>query len=140
MPDKEVFKPGNRKYIYAVGRRKEAVAQVRLYAKGSGKVFVNGKSLQNYLPTELLQQEALKPLLLNNLADQFDITVVVRGGGVRGQAEAIRLGVARALVTFEEGYRSQIKKAGLLTRDARVKERKKYGLKRARRAPQWSKR
>lgn len=134
------FKPGNRKYVYARGRRKNAVAQARLYPKGSGQYFVNGKELNAYFPTEILRQSAVLPLKTTNTADQYDATVSVVGGGVRGQSDAVKLALARALVKADEGYKIPVKKAGLLTRDARVKERKKYGLKKARRAPQWSKR
>ena len=141
MTEKESkFKAGNRKYSYAVGRRKSAIAQVRLYQKGKGEVFVNDRELNDYFPTESLRQAALAPLMDMNLLDSHDVTVVVSGGGVKGQAEAVKLGVARALNIEDEGYRSQMKKAGFLRRDARVKERKKFGLRGARRAPQWSKR
>jgi len=140
MADTEVFKPGNRKYTYAVGRRKRAIAQLRLYGKGSGKVFVNGKPMAHYFTTAILQQAALRPLALTNLQEDYDATVVVRGGGVRGQADAVRLAIARALIDIDIELRPLLKKSGFLRRDARVKERKKYGLKRARRAPQWSKR
>lgn len=141
MAEKEAqFKPGNRKYTYGVGRRKSAIAQVRLYPKGSGQLFVNDKPFNEYFPTELSRQAALAPLIEMNLLDNHDVTVVVEGGGKRGQADAVRLGLARALNVEDEGYRSQLKKAGYLSRDARVKERKKYGLRGARRAPQWSKR
>lgn len=138
--EQEVFKPGNRKYTYAVGRRKEAIAQVRLYGKGSGKYVVNGKEISEYLTTELLRLRAFAPLDQANLKDTYDATILVKGGGKRGQADAIKLAFARALVEIDEALKPQIKKAGLLTRDARVKERKKYGLRKARRAPQWSKR
>lgn len=136
----ETFKPGNRKYIYARGRRKNATAQARLYPKGSGQVYVNGKELAVYFPMALLRQAAVLPLSATNTADQYDATIAVSGGGIRGQSDAIKLAIARALVKADEGYRIPVKKAGLLTRDARVKERKKFGLKKARRAPQWSKR
>ena len=135
-----VLKTGNRKYIYTIGRRKSAIAQIRFYAKGSGQVVVNGREFKDYFPTATLQQLALLPLTDTNTADTYDISVVVKGGGVRGQADAVRLGIARALVQAEEGFKGQIKKSGYLTRDSRVKERKKYGLRGARRAPQWSKR
>lgn len=138
--EKIVLKTGNRKYIYKVGRRKSAVAQVRMYGKGSGQIVVNGREFKEYFPTTILQQLALLPLTETNQADAYDLSVLVKGGGIRGQADAIRLGIARALVEDEEGFKAQIKKAGYLTRDSRVKERKKYGLRGARRAPQWSKR
>ena len=138
--EKVGFKPGNRKYTYKIGRRKRAIAQIRMYGKGSGVIVVNKREFKEYFPTTILQQLALLPLTDTNQADIYDISVLVRGGGIRGQADAIRLAIARAIVENEEGFKSQIKKAGYLTRDSRVKERKKYGLKRARRAPQWSKR
>lgn len=121
------------KYHYGTGRRKTAVAQVRIYPKGSGKVSINEKEVA--APSPLY----LEPLKLVGHQDA-DITVRVSGGGFQGQTEAIRHGVARALVKMDETYRTTLKKAGLLTRDPRAKERKKFGLKGARRAPQWSKR
>lgn len=135
-----ILKPGNRKFVYAIGRRKEAIAKVRLYGKGSGTFVVNGKALTNYFPTAILQQAAIRPLTLTNTMDQYDAQVDVVGGGPRGQSDAVKLAIARALVKADQGYKITVKKAGLLTRDARVKERKKFGLKRARRAPQWAKR
>lgn len=140
MTEQDVFKAGNRKYIYAIGRRKGAIATLRLYGKGAGKFAVNGKALESYFTTPILQQVAVKPLTLTNTADQYDADISVQGGGVRGQSDAVRLAFARALVEADAGYKMSVKKAGLLTRDPRVKERKKYGLKRARRAPQWAKR
>ncbi len=134
------LKTGNRKFIYAIGRRKSAIARIRLYAKGAGTFVVNGKPLVNYFPTAILQQAAIRPLTVANMADQYDAVVDVIGGGPRGQSDAMKLAVARALVKSDAGYKITIKKAGLLTRDPRVKERKKFGLKRARRAPQWAKR
>lgn len=140
MSEQETFKPGNRKYTFAIGRRKGATANLRMYGKGAGKIMINGKTLEAYFPTEILRQSAVKALTLTNTADQFDGVITVMGGGIRGQSDAVKLAFARAVVAVEPGYKATIKKAGLLTRDARVKERKKYGLKRARRAPQWAKR
>lgn len=142
MPEKDqpVFKPGKRKYIYSVGRRKSASAQLRLYPKGAGKISVNDIPFADYFQNPLLERAATEPLNLVNLRDDYDASVVVKGGGKKGQADAIKLAFARALLADKEDLKPQIKKAGLLTRDARVKERKKYGLKGARRAPQWSKR
>lgn len=140
MAEKATFEPGKRKYIYAVGRRKSAIAQIRLYPKGKGVYVVNGKPLAEYFTTGIQQQKALQALVATNLNNDFDATIVVRGGGVIGQADAVKLALTRALVTHDEGYKKQVKTEGLLTRDSRVKERKKPGLKRARRAPQWSKR
>ncbi len=140
MSEKNSIKTGNRKYTYAIGRRKSAIAKVRLYGKGAGQVTVNGKELAAYFPTAILQQMAIRPLTVTNTADQYDAVVEVVGGGPRGQSDAVKMAVARALVLADQGYKLTVKKAGLLTRDARVKERKKFGLKRARRAPQWAKR
>jgi small subunit ribosomal protein S9 len=122
-----------KKYYYGTGRRKTAVAQVRLYPKGNGKVTVNEASVED--PSTVY----LEPLKLVGQQD-MDISAHVQGGGFQGQIEAIRHGVARALVAMDEEFRTSLKKAGFLTRDPRAKERKKFGLKGARRAPQWSKR
>jgi small subunit ribosomal protein S9 len=128
------------RYHFAVGRRKEAVARVRLYP-GSGAIIVNGKPAQEYFGGRLIHQVVLnQPLRLTNTVDRFDVHVRVVGGGVTGQAEAARHGISRALCKFDDELRPVIKRAGLLTRDPRVKERKKVGLKRARKAPQYTKR
>lgn len=127
-------------YIWSVGRRKTAVARVRLYP-GSGKITVNGKPAMDYFGGRLIHQQSLRdPLALTGTHERFDITVRVVGGGVSGQAGAIRHGIARALIKFDGDLRPALKRAKLLTRDARVKERKKVGLKRARKAPQYTKR
>ncbi|MGB0757648.1 MAG: 30S ribosomal protein S9 [Patescibacteria group bacterium] len=126
-------------YHYAVGRRKSAIATVRLYPKGSGKIYVNGKELSEYFPIETDQITLVSPLTVTS-NQGVDITIHVQGGGTTGQAEASRLGIARALIEWNADLRPVLKAQGLLTRDARVKERKKPGLKRARRAPQFSKR
>lgn len=127
-------------YIWAVGRRKSAVARVRLYP-GSGKMTVNGRPATEYFGGRVIHQATLnEPLLLTGTRERFDVTVRVVGGGVSGQAGAIRHGIARALTRFDEELRPALKRARLLTRDARVKERKKVGLKRARKAPQYTKR
>lgn len=126
--------------IKTVGRRKTAIAQIQL-TKGTGEFFINGKSSNLYMQENqsfLLSIQA--PLELLGLQKSFQISVNVEGGGLAGQAEAIRLGVARALCLFDNTYRNNIKKKGFLTRDSRIKERKKYGLKKARKAPQFSKR
>ncbi|NQV13293.1 MAG: 30S ribosomal protein S9 [Parcubacteria group bacterium] len=128
------------RYIYATGRRKEATARVRLYQKGKGNITVNDKDYKKYFPTTELQYLVRQPLVLTGKTDDFDITVKVNGGGVRGQAEAIRHGLARTLETVEPELRTPLKQAGFLKRDPRMKERKKPGLKKARRAPQWQKR
>ena len=127
-------------YIWSVGRRKSAVARVRLYP-GSGKITVNGKPAMDYFGGRLIHQQSLREALnLTGTQERFDITVRVVGGGVSGQAGAIRHGIARALIKFDGDLRPALKRAKLLTRDARVKERKKVGLKRARKAPQYTKR
>ena len=123
----------------AVGRRKTAIARVRLVA-GDGKILVNKRELDNYFGLATRKMVVKQPLTLLGLEEKFDVVVTVQGGGFTGQAGAIRLGIARALLQADADYRPMLKKAGLLTRDSRMKERKKYGLKAARRAPQFSKR
>ena len=125
--------------VGATGRRKEAIARVRL-VPGSGKWTINGRTLEDYFPNKVHQQIVNEPLTTLDVADRYDILVRVQGGGVSGQAGAVRLGIARALTETDGDARPPLKKAGFLTRDARVKERKKYGLKKARKAPQYSKR
>ena len=132
---------------YGTGRRKGAIAKVTL-VNGTGKITVNGKDVHEYLPFETLVMDLSQPLELTNTKEIFDVDAKVNGGGFRGQAGAIRLGITRALLEYdqttsadsENGLRKPLKVAGMITRDARVKERKKYGLKKARRAPQFSKR
>ena len=121
------------------GRRKEAVARVRL-VPGTGSVNVNKRSLDDYFGLDTLKLIVNQPLALTNTADKYDVFVNVKGGGLSGQAGAIRHGIARALVIADANLKTELKKAGFLTRDPRMKERKKYGLKAARRAPQFSKR
>ena len=128
-----------RPYFYGTGRRKSSVARVRIY-NGTGKVTVNDRDIDDYFGLETLKLIVRQPLALTGTADKFDIVCRVSGGGVTGQAGAIRHGVARALLQYDAELRAALKKAGLLTRDPRMKERKKYGLKGARRAPQFSKR
>ena len=123
----------------ATGRRKEAVARVRLFP-GTGRWIVNGKDLEEYFPNKVHQQLVREPFTTLEVAEQYDVIARVTGGGVSGQAGALRLGIARALTITDDGSRPTLKKAGFLTRDARVKERRKYGLKKARKAPQYSKR
>ena len=123
----------------AVGRRKEAVVRVRL-VPGTGNFVLNGASLEQYFPNKVHQQLIREPLLTVNRADSYDVIGNLSGGGISGQAGALRLAIARALVELNIDDRPALKKAGFLTRDARVKERKKYGLKKARKAPQYSKR
>jgi small subunit ribosomal protein S9 len=129
------------RYLYAVGRRKTAVAQVRLYPAAKTKdVMVNDKTIRAYFGTPALETVALSPLKVVGMEETFSVTVLVRGGGLHGQADAVKLGVARALLKQDINLRAVLKAQGMLTRDARAVERKKPGLKKARRAPQWSKR
>lgn len=127
------------KFDYGTGRRKTATARTRLYA-GSGVITVNGRAFEEYFPRKTLQMIIRQPLVLTKSADKFDIRVNVAGGGVSGQAGAVRHGISRALLSVDAGLRSQLKRAGFLTRDARKKERKKYGLRAARARYQYSKR
>ena len=126
-------------YFYGTGRRKSSVARVRLY-QGTGKVTINDRDIDDYFGLETLKLIVRQPLALTDTQEKFDIVANVCGGGFSGQAGAIRHGVARALLVADEAYKPLLKKAGFLTRDPRMKERKKYGLKAARRAPQFSKR
>ena len=126
-------------YFYGTGRRKSSVARVRIY-NGTGKVTINNRDIDDYFGLETLKVIVRQPLVLTDNADKFDIVCTVAGGGVTGQAGAIRHGIARALLLANAEYRPELKKAGFLTRDPRMKERKKYGLKGARREPQFSKR
>ena len=126
-------------YFYGTGRRKSSVARVRVY-NGTGKITINDRDIDDYFGLETLKLIVRQPLNLTETADKFDIVCRVTGGGVTGQAGAIRHGVSRALLQANGEFRAELKKAGFLTRDPRMKERKKYGLKGARRAPQFSKR
>ena len=126
-------------YFYGTGRRKHSVARVRVY-EGTGKITINGRDIDDYFGLETLKLVVRQPLALTGLTDKFDIVCTVAGGGVTGQSGAIRHGLSRALLQYDENLRPALKKAGFLTRDPRMKERKKYGLKGARRAPQFSKR
>jgi small subunit ribosomal protein S9 len=126
-------------FAQTVGRRKEAVVRVRL-VPGNGKFTLNGKSLEEYFPNKVHQQLIREPLVTVEKPETFDIRANLSGGGVSGQAGALRLAIARALIELDSEDRPALKKAGFLTRDPRVKERKKYGLKKARKAPQYSKR
>ena len=127
-------------YYYAIGRRKRAIVQARLYEKGKGAVKVNDREFENYFPTVELRQIVQAPFVETGTEGKFDLVLRVQGGGPHGQAEAVRLAVSRALLLFNPEFRSSLKKLGFLRRDARIRERKKFGLKGARRAPQWSKR
>ena len=126
-------------YLYGTGRRKSSVARVRVY-NGTGKITINDRDIDDYFGLETLKLIVRQPLNLTGTTDKFDIVCRVAGGGVTGQAGAIRHGISRALLQYDAELRSELKKAGFLTRDPRMKERKKYGLKGARRAPQFSKR
>ena len=126
-------------YFYGTGRRKKSVARVRIYP-GSGSITINNRDIDEYFGLDTLKLIINQPFGVTGTEGKFDIVANVKGGGMSGQAGAIRHGVARALLTVDENYRTALKKAGFLTRDPRMKERKKYGLKAARRAPQFSKR
>lgn len=128
------------RYFEAIGRRKTSIARVRISTKGDKVMIVNDKPLEKYFPTKELQEIAASALNKMKCADKFNTTVKVGGGGIHGQAEAIRHGVSRVLVLFNQDFKKRLKRAGFLTRDPRMRERKKFGLKRARRAPQWQKR
>ena len=125
-------------YFYGTGRRKDSVARVRVY-NGTGKITINDRDIDDYFGLETLKLIVRQPLAVAGVEGKFDIVVRVAGGGVSGQAGAIRHGLSRALLVYDENLRGELKKAGFLTRDPRMKERKKYGLKAARRAPQFSK-
>ena len=127
-------------YLYGTGRRKSSVARVHLFPGGTGSITINGRDIDDYFGLETLKYIVRQPLSATETAGIVDISATVKGGGVTGQAGAIRHGVARALLLVDENYRQTLKDAGFLTRDPRMKERKKYGLKAARRAPQFSKR
>ena len=128
------------KYFYGTGRRKSSVARVRVYENGTGSIIINGREINDYFGLDTLKLVVNQPLVATDLVGKVDIVVTVAGGGVSGQAGAIRHGLSRALLGLNAEYRATLKAAGFLTRDPRMKERKKYGLKAARRAPQFSKR
>ena len=129
-----------KKYFYGTGRRKSSIARVRVYENGTGSITINGRDIDEYFGLETLKLIVRQPLVTTDLLGKVDIVVTVAGGGVSGQAGAIRHGISRALLQHSDEMRPVLKKAGFLTRDPRMKERKKYGLKAARRAPQFSKR
>ena len=129
-----------RQYQYGTGRRKSSVARVRVYQGGTGSITINGRDIDDYFGLETLKLIVRQPLVATGTVGKVDIEATVAGGGVSGQAGAIRHGVARALLSVNPEFRATLKAAGFLTRDPRMKERKKYGLKAARRAPQFSKR
>ncbi len=127
-------------YHYGTGRRKSSVARVHLFPGGTGTITINGRSIDDYFGLETLKLITRQPLVTTGTVDKVDIVATVTGGGVTGQAGALRHGISRALLEMNAEYRTDLKAAGFLTRDPRMKERKKYGLKAARRAPQFSKR
>ena len=127
-------------YYEGLGRRKSATARVRLHADGDGQFIINGKAHNDFFGREIDIMRIFQPLQLTQTENQFNVTVLVKGGGITGQADAITMGVSRALLKLNPEFRPTLRKAGLLTRDAREKERKKPGLKRARKAPQYTKR
>ena len=129
-----------RKYNYGTGRRKSSVARVRVYENGTGAITINGRDIDDYFGLDTLKLVVRQPLVTTDLVGKVDVVITVAGGGVSGQAGAIRHGVSRALVAMNPEFRPALKAAGFMTRDPRMKERKKYGLKGARRAPQFSKR
>ena len=129
-----------RQYQYGTGRRKSSVARVRVYEGGTGSIIINGREIDDYFGLDTLKLIVRQPLVATDLVGKVDIVCTVKGGGVTGQAGAIRHGISRALLGVNAEYRATLKAAGFLTRDPRMKERKKYGLKAARRAPQFSKR
>lgn len=128
------------KYFYAVGRRKSGIAQVRVYLTGKGTITVNRKPMTEYFPVDELQDAIMVPLKAAGIDATADVVAEARGGGIRGQADAVKLGIARALLVHNPDLRATLKPLGVLTRDPREKERKKYGLKKARKSPQWAKR
>ena len=129
-----------RKYFYGTGRRKSSVARVRVYENGTGAITINGRDINDYFGLDTLKLVVNQPLVTTDMLGKVDIVVTVAGGGVSGQAGAIRHGISRALVLLNPEVRPSLKAAGFMPRDPRMKERKKYGLKAARRAPQFSKR
>jgi|AntAceMinimDraft_18_1070375.scaffolds.fasta_scaffold40982_2 small subunit ribosomal protein S9 len=132
--------PKVERYIEAVGRRKTAVARIRIWTKSGEGFLVNEKNYQDYFPTIESQKILLSPIEMISSEDKFKVSARVKGGGSHAQAEAVRHGLSRALIKFNPEFRKQLKKSGFLTRDPRMRERKKFGLKRARKGPQWSKR
>ena len=141
-PKKVVKKPVKKpaRFLEAIGRRKTAVARIRLWTRGEIEFLINDKPCKEYFPTLELQEKATASLKKMKCLDRFRILVKVKGGGINGQAEAVRHGTARVLTLFNPDFQKRLRKVGYLTRDSRMRERKKFGLKRARRAPQWAKR
>ena len=141
-PKETAIKPKAKpaRYFEAVGRRKTSGARVRLFTQGEKILLINGKPIKEYFPDLEIQQIAISALEKMKCLDHFNVSIKVRGGGIHSQSEAIKHGISRALVKFNPDFRKRLRKAGYITRDPRERERKKFGLKRARRAPQWSKR
>lgn len=137
--EEKVLMKRNGHYFYANGKRKTSVARVRLYENGKGDIVINNKPISEYFFGELIGS-VKAPLRIANALKLFDVTALVEGGGISSQADAVRHGISKALLDYDPELRKELKAAGFLTRDSRIKERKKYGLKRARRAPQWAKR
>jgi len=138
--EKKIAPEVDGKYIETVGRRKTSIARVRLFSKGEKGFLVNEKPYNVYFPTKELQDIALSPLERMRCVENFKVQVRVRGGGIHSQAEAVKHAISRALVLFNADFKKRLKRTGFLTRDPRMRERKKFGLKRARKAPQWAKR
>lgn len=132
--------PTDERYYYGTGKRKTSIAKVRLYLDDGGPVLVNGKPMEEYFNWQPWQEVVTEALRVSGTNNRFRVVASVQGGGVHSQAQAIRHGIARALVVFDDTLKAQLRRHGLITRDARIKESKKYGLKRARRAPQYTKR
>ena len=128
------------RYIEAIGRRKTSVARVRITPSAKNTFEINKKELEVYFPVEEMQKIVMQPFATSNVGEKFKVTAHMNGGGIHSQSEALRHGIARALVTYNQEFRKVLKKAGHLKRDPRAKERRKFGLKKARKAPQWSKR
>jgi len=128
------------KYLEAVGRRKTSTARVRLYSSSKASFTVNDRDVKNYFPTEELQRTVNDPFVKTKISEKYDVSVKVSGGGIHSQAEAVRLGISRALIAKNDELRGKLKALGFLKRDPRAKERRKFGLKKARKSPQWSKR
>jgi len=137
---KKIAKKTVVKYYQAIGRRKTSVARIRLFTQGDKTITINGKPYKEYFPDLNLQQIVSTALDRMKASDKFMVSAIVKGGGIHSQAEAVRHGISRALVKFNPDFHKRLRRAGYLTRDPRMRERKKFGLKRARRAPQWSKR
>jgi len=140
MPAQPKEKKKQDKYISSTGKRKSAIARARLFPEGKGEITINEKPLKDFCQQKIQHDSIMAPLEICGMAKKVDITIKVIGGGIIAQADAIRHAISRALLAYDEMLRATLKKAGFLTRDARIKERKNYGLKRARRAPQFSKR